>query len=87
MIPHGAAGIEVASENGSTYDQSRQVNLVDSVSAAFDSGLIVHIHQSRASDLSPVHCLPHVEALHMRTSRQISSFLKHVAVQRIIADR
>jgi hypothetical protein len=68
-VPYGAAGIEVARENGSAYDQSRQVNIVDSISAAFDSGLIVHIYQSRASDLSPVYCFPYVEVLYVRTFR------------------
>ena len=60
--------------------------MIDSVSAAFDSGLVVYIDQPRAPHLSPMHCFPHIEALHMWAARQVGPLFEHVTVQCVVAD-
>jgi len=43
-VPRRATSVEVSCEDGSAYDQSRPIYMVDSVSAAFDPGLVVYVY-------------------------------------------
>lgn len=83
-VPGGAAGVEVASENGPALDQSRHVHVVDRVSTALNSGSIVDVDEPCLPNLLAIRCFPDVEALYVSAIHQVRPLLEHVSVQRLI---